>query len=192
VSSLCRRPYCRPRWRGRTWRRLRMPRGSGRASERLVAIGVVHQRAPRLRKHSPARCTVSAPSRALPAPGQMLAAERKQGPAPCCWIRLQGEACCAGFGAAESSEFAWKQHAADFALDFCIDPTVSNGPASTERAVWRVVGHRAAQFESCFALTAGARRASLFRCSRCRRQRSARPPGGPQGPGCPGNAQSGP
>jgi hypothetical protein len=48
----------------------------------------------------------SAPSRALPAPGQMLAAERKQGPAPCCWIRLQGEACCAGFGAAESSEFS--------------------------------------------------------------------------------------
>jgi hypothetical protein len=117
-----------------------------------------------------------APSRALPAPGQMLAAERKQGPAPCCWIRLQGEACCAGFGAAESSEFAWKQHAADFALDFCIDPTVSNGPASTERAVWRVVGHRAAaQFESCFALTAGRVAKAAIGAASCRGRLSRSP-----------------
>jgi hypothetical protein len=27
----------------------------------------------------------------------------------CCWIRLQGEAYCAGFGAVESSEFSWKE-----------------------------------------------------------------------------------
>ncbi len=53
--------------------------------------------------------SVSEPSRAVPAPGQMLAAGRKQGPALCCWIRLQGEACCAVYGAVESSEFSWKQ-----------------------------------------------------------------------------------
>lgn len=35
----------------------------------------------------PVRALRSAPSRALPAQGQMLAAERKQGSAPCCWIR---------------------------------------------------------------------------------------------------------
>ena len=45
----------------------------------------------------------------MPPLGQMLAVGRKQGPALCCWIRLQGEACCAGFGAVESSEFSWEQ-----------------------------------------------------------------------------------
>jgi hypothetical protein len=62
----------------------------------------------------------------------MLAAERKQGPAPRCWIRLQGEACCAGFGAAESSEFAWKQHAADLALALIHRAVVGFRPVVSE------------------------------------------------------------